>query len=141
VFSPVKAGAINSYYRLRPGLYQGQSPLVTRRFDNVAFPGEELVVVTSPMFPHKISKGYGDPAGQVVKDVNGVAIKNLGHLVETIRDSQDKFLRFRFADLGSEMLVFDRQAMAKATEEVMEDNGILATRRGSADMMKVWNKK
>jgi hypothetical protein len=30
--------------------------------------------------------------------------------------------------------------MAKATEEVLEDAGIAPNRRGSRDMLKVWNK-
>jgi hypothetical protein len=93
------------------------------------------------MFTHKISKGYQDPVGQVVRDVNGIAVKNLRHLVELLRDSQDEYLRFRFVDRGTEMLVFKRLEMDKATNEILEDNGILATRRGSADMLKVWEKK
>jgi len=35
-------------------------------------------------------------------------------------------------------MVFDRQAMERATEEIMEDNGIAPARRGSPDVMKVW---
>src|SRR4051812_22777231 len=33
------------------------NPIVTRRGDQPAFPGEQLVVVSSPFFPHKLSKG------------------------------------------------------------------------------------
>ncbi len=49
------------------------SPLATRRGDLPKFEGEELVVVTSPMFPHRIGKGYDNPFTKIVKDVNGVA--------------------------------------------------------------------
>src|SRR5262245_12086540 len=103
--------------------------------------GEELVVVTRPMFDHKIAKGYDDPVGRVLKEVNGVRIKNLVHLVETIRDSKDSFLKFRFADEGSDVLVFDRKEMDRVTEEIMEDNGIAPTRRGSAEALKAWKKQ
>jgi hypothetical protein len=34
------------------------SPLITRLGDRPAFPGEELVVVPSPFFPHKLAEGY-----------------------------------------------------------------------------------
>ncbi len=71
VFSPLRSDAISLYTRLNPGVYASKGPLLTRRLDRIRFPDEELVVVTAPMFEHKISKGYDDPVGQVVKDVNG----------------------------------------------------------------------
>ena len=37
------------------------SPLVLRRGDRPAFPGEELVVVAAPMFPHRIGQGVLEP--------------------------------------------------------------------------------
>jgi hypothetical protein len=61
------------------------------------------------------------------------------YLVETIRDCKDEFLTFHFADNFSEMLVFDRKELAKITQVILEDSGIPATRRGSADMLRVWN--
>jgi S1-C subfamily serine protease len=139
VFSPAKADALPLYFRLNPALYGSNSPLVARRFDRVRFSGEELVVVTRPMFDHKIAKGYGDPVGRVVEEVNGIRVKNLVHLVETIRDSTDAYLRFRFAEEGSELLVFDRKEMDRVTEEIMEENGIAPTRRGSAETLRAWN--
>ncbi len=141
VFSPAKGDALPLYARMNPGLYGSGSPLVSRRFDRVRFPGEELVVVTAPMFPHRIAKGYCDPVGRVVKDVNGVAVRNLRHLVETLRDCRDDYLIFRFADDGGDVLVFDRQEMDRATEEILEDNGIAASRRGSEDMLRAWKHK
>ncbi|HEY1381657.1 MAG TPA: trypsin-like peptidase domain-containing protein [Gemmataceae bacterium] len=138
VFSPLKSDAVSLYARMNPGLYGAGGPLITRRLDKARFPGEELVVVTAPMFAHKIAKGYGDPVGLVVRDVNGVAVKNLRHLVETLRDSTAEFLTFRFADEPGTILVFDRKEMDKATEEIMEDNGIAPSRRGSADVLAAW---
>jgi hypothetical protein len=141
VFSPVKSDAVSLYLRMRPASYSSNSPLVTRRFDRARFSGEELVVVTSPMFDHKIARGYDDPSGQVVKEVNGVRIRNLVHLVQTIRDSKDRYLKFRFADEGSEVLVFDRQEMNRVTEEIMEEHDIAPTRRGSAEVLRVWKRR
>jgi hypothetical protein len=141
VFSPAKTGAIEWYARLRPDLDSGQSALFTRFTDRVQFPDEELVVVTSPLFTHPIAKGYGDPVGQVVAEVNGTRVKNLKHLVETLRDCTDEYLTFRFAEQGAEVLVVRREEMEKATEEILEDNGISPTRRGSEDMLKVWKRR
>jgi hypothetical protein len=92
------------------------------------------------MFVHPIAKGYADPVGKTVKDINGIPIKNLRHLVETIRDSNEEFLTFHFADNWSETLVFDRREMEKATMDILEDNGIAANRRGSADMLRFWKR-
>jgi hypothetical protein len=138
VFAPVRADAIAIYGDLNPDLYTSNNPMTARRFDRVEFPGEELVVVTSPMFTHKVAKGYTDPVGRVVKEVNGVKIKNLRHLVETLRDCNDDYLTFRFADNLNENLVFDRKEMDNVTEEILEDNGIAPKRRASADLLKVW---
>ena len=141
VFAPAKSEAVSLYGRLNPLLYAGNSPLVARRFDRVRFPGEQLVVVTAPLFRHKIAQGYDDPVGKVVQSVNGVEVKNLGHLVELLRDGTDEFLTFRFADEWSEVLVFDRKEMDRVTAEVLEENGIAPSRRGSPDMLRAWNKR
>jgi hypothetical protein len=138
VFAPARQDDVNTYLKQNPDAYYG--PLMSRRGDFVRFPGEELVVVCAPMFKHKIARGYKDPIGQVLESVDGVRIKNLTHLVETLRDCTDEFVTFRFADEWSDLLVFDRHELEQATEEVLDDNGIAATRRGSPDVLKVWKK-
>jgi hypothetical protein len=112
------------------------SPLATRRGDKPTFPGEELVVVSSPLFPHALSKGYGSPVSQVVKTVNGIQIKNLRHLVEVLRDTRNEFIVINFVGRGGESLVFPSKDMQKATDEILSDNGIRSP--GSEDLMKVW---
>lgn len=114
------------------------SPLSKRRSDRPDSPGEELVVVSSPFLPHKLSKGYSQPQSHVVESVNGVAIKNLEHLVATLRDTTDEFVVLAFAGRKIETLVFPRGEMVAATEEILGDNGIRA--QGSADMMATWTK-
>jgi S1-C subfamily serine protease len=109
------------------------SPLITRRGDQPDFPGEELVVVSSPLFVHNISRGYEDrPVGWVVKSVNGTPIKNLRQLVQVLNDSKDEFLKFEFAGAGLETFVFPRQAMKDSTEEILSDNDIRS--QASADV-------
>jgi S1-C subfamily serine protease len=119
--------------------YRG-SPLLTRRGDKPAFPGEELVIVPSPFFPHKVSTGYANPTvGQVVKSVNGIAIKNLQHLVAVLRDAKEEFLVIEFADREVESLVLPRTEMVKATDDILNDNGIRS--QGTPDTLAVWNAK
>jgi S1-C subfamily serine protease len=112
------------------------NPLATRRGDRPAFDGEALVVVSSPFLPHKLSKGYSNQVAQVVDKVNGVHIKNLEHLVATLRDAKEEFLVFEFAGRKFENPVFPRKEMVDATEDILNDNGIRA--QGSPDVMKVW---
>lgn len=103
------------------------SPLVTRRFDKPAFAGEEIVVVSSPMFPHRITNGYDDPRNSVVTEINGTAIKNLRHLVEIVRDLRAPQVIFKFARSGAfthESMVFNRDELTAATAKILEENGI-----------------
>jgi S1-C subfamily serine protease len=141
VFAVAKTDDLPLYSQMNRTLYWDNNPMVVRRDEFVRFPGEELVVVSAPMFTHPIAKGYGNPVGKVVKEVNGIPIKNLRHLVESLRDANDRFLTFRFFDNWSEVLVFDRKEMDKATEEILEDNGIAANRRGSRNLLKIWAAK
>ena len=62
------------------------------------------MVVASPFFPHKLSRGYSSAFSGIVKSINGVAIKNLAHLVTVLRDSQDEFLVVEFYGRGLETL-------------------------------------
>lgn len=139
VFVTAKSEDIGDfYYRLNP--FIGDGPLTLRRDDYVRFPGEELVVVSS-QFRHKITNGYVDHGGKVVKAINETPIKNLRHLVETLRDSRGEFLKIEFAEKSSGLMVFDRGAIEDATEQIIEEIGIAPTRRGSADLMAVWRAK
>jgi hypothetical protein len=137
VFMAATNQTANQYTRI-PN-FDLTSPLVQRQNDKVRFPGEELVVVSSPMFRHKCVRGYSDPVGQVVEDINGVKIKNLRHLVEVLNACKEDFVTFGFAGERAEVLVLSRMAMAEVTREVMEENGIL--HRGSAELVKLWEPK
>ncbi len=121
------------------GLAGAGSPLSTRRSDRPAFDGEALVVVASPFFPHKLSKGYSQTQSSVVHKVNGTVIRNLAHLVETLRDLKDEFVVFEFAGRRFETPVFPRKEMEAATEDILNDNGVRA--QGSPDVLKVWNQR
>jgi S1-C subfamily serine protease len=139
VFSGATSSLMGYGMREMGGTGMLTSPLVKRMMDPPAFAGEELVVVPSPFLPHKLVSGYGNPAGSVVKSVNGVAIKNLQHLVEVLRDDHGEFLTFEVAQRGGETYVFSRKDLDAATEEILNDNGIRS--QGSAELMKVWAAK
>jgi hypothetical protein len=115
------------------------SPLMRRYGDKPAFDGEQLVVVSSPFFPHKLTKGYSSPFAHVVSKINGMPIRNLKHLVELLRDSKDEFISIEFGGLLNERLVFPRTELIASTDEILTDNGVRA--QGSADTLAVWNAK
>ena len=115
------------------------SPLVKRLGDTTTFPGEHLVVVSAPFFPHKLSEGYSNPAGQVVKTVNGIPVKNLGHLVQILRDSKDEFIVIEFDSRNGQTLVFRRTEVLAATDDILTDNDLRT--QGSPDMLAIWNTK
>lgn len=120
-------------------LSQTGSPLVTRRSDLPAFEGEELVMIPSPFFTHALAKNYSPPVMRIVTSINGISVKNLRHLVEILRDSEEEFIRIDLAGRGTETLVFRRHEMIAATEQILNDNGIRA--QGSPDMLSVWERK
>jgi len=131
-------GGINSLPAIT-ALSAAGNPLVTRRSDRPAFKGEELVIITSPFFPHKLAKGYSPAVARAVKSVNGTAVKNLRHLVELLRDAQSEHVVFDFQGHGQETLVFPRQAMLAATDEILTDNGVRS--QASPELLAVWNER
>jgi len=116
-----------------------KSPLVTRALDEPTPDLEELVVISSPFFPHKIANGYSSAVGSVVYSVNGTRIKSLKHLVAVLRDLKDPFVTVEFDQKGGEALVFARPAIMAATDDILSDNGVRA--QGSPDTLAVWQDK
>ncbi len=115
------------------------SALVARRGERPAFPGEQLVLVSSPFFPHDLVKGYDNVVAAVVRTVNGIEIRNLRQLVAVLRDARDPFIRIEFAERSREALVFRRQELLDATDDILSDNGVRS--QGTPDLMAVWAAK
>jgi S1-C subfamily serine protease len=115
------------------------SPLITGRADEPDKDHEDLAVIASPLFPHKLSKGYSNPSGGVIYSVNGTRVRSLTHLVSLLRDMKEEFVTFELDQRGGEAMVFPRKEMAAATEEILTDNDVRA--QGSPDLMKIWQAK
>ncbi|MES2015322.1 MAG: trypsin-like peptidase domain-containing protein [Pseudomonadota bacterium] len=130
-FMSGNAGALQAYGFIG-------SPLVTRRGDAPTAEREELVVVSSPFFPHKLVSGYSNRFGSVIHSINKVPVRSLAHMVALLRDSKDEMIVIHFDQRGGENIVLRRKEMLAATEGVLSDNGIRV--QGSKDMMEVWNK-
>lgn len=126
------ANALNAYSYIK-------SPLVTRRGDAPTPEREELVVVSSPFFPHKLVSGYSNRFGSVIHSINRVPVRSLAHLVTLLRDSKDEMIVIHFDQRGGENMVVRRKDMMEATEGVLSDNGIRL--QGTKDMMDIWARK
>ena len=114
------------------------SPLITRLGDMPDAAHDELVVISSPFFPHKLVTGYSNRFGAVIRSINGISIRSLQHLVSVLRDLKDDLIVIHFEQRNGETMVLPRKAMLEQTETVLSDNGIRS--QGSPDMMAVWNK-
>ena len=116
-----------------------RSPLITQRGDAPSPERDELVVISSPFFPHKLATGYSNASASVIRAVNGTAVRNLSHLVSLLRDMKEEFVRFDMDNRGGETLVFPHKEMVAAVEEILSDNGVRL--QGSAALMGVWQGK
>lgn len=125
VFTPVVSAHLGlNNPRLQLLLRAKNSPIITRSYDLVSFPGEQLVAIGAPMFPHRITKTYDQPIMNIVTHVNEIKIKNLHHLAKTLLSCQDEFVTFQFEGQSAEIMVFRRSEIEAATEDILSDNGI-----------------
>jgi len=147
IFGPVVfSKATNQYMQgfygnaaVMTGLSVIGSRLVTQRSKLVDDAHEELVVVSSPFFTDPLSRGYANHGAAVVAAINGVKIRSLRHLVETLRDLKDDFVVIDFDHVGADALVFPRAETMAATERILIDNGVRA--QASDELLKVWNSR
>jgi S1-C subfamily serine protease len=130
VYSPTMLAHPRAVY----GMFQ--SPL----FQQLGLPPtaerEEVVIVSSPFFPDKLTAGYDNPAGGTVARINGKTVRSLKHLVGLLRDTKDEFITIEFDQPERESLVFARKELVAATERILTNNGVRA--QGSPAMMEVW---
>lgn len=124
VFSAATNDFVRYMQRDLVNLLRRSSPLLTRLNESATEEQEQLIVISSRMFSNKITKGYGDPFSQVVKDINGIKIKNISHLVEVIHDIKDPYVEINFAGKFVEAMIFRKDEMEAATEDILSENGI-----------------
>ena len=137
--SPEFLSAITANAALMQALAFNASPLMTRLGESPDAAREELVVISSPFFPHKLVSGYNNRMGSVIDSINQVPVRSLRHLVTLLRDMQDELVVIRFDQRAGESIVLPRKAMLEATDAVLSDNGI--RQQGSQDMLDVWTGK
>jgi S1-C subfamily serine protease len=145
IYGPMVLMPASQDFALRvAGVYAGalrmamsKSPLLPRVLAHPAFAGEEVVTLGPALLPHKTSKGYTPPPFSVLDRINGTAVRNLVHAVELLRDAQGAFLTIDLAG-ATAPLVFRRDEMSRASEEILADEGI--RKQYSDDLETVWHR-
>jgi S1-C subfamily serine protease len=137
--TPEFMSAITNNANLMNVLAYNANPLVTRRGEMPDAAREELVVVSSPFFPHKLVSGYSNRMSSVVYSINKVPVRSLRHLVALLRDLKDDLVVIHFDQRAGETMVLPRKGMLEATEAILTDNGI--RQQGSPELLDIWNGK
>ena len=82
------------------------------------------ITSTAPLFPHKRGKGYSNPALHVVASINGVAVKNLPHLVELLRDATSEHIVVSFSGHSVGDIVLPRVGVRLAQDDILNEGGV-----------------
>ncbi|MEM7754907.1 MAG: trypsin-like peptidase domain-containing protein [Planctomycetota bacterium] len=114
------------------------SPITLRASDLRDFPEQRLVALANRPLSHPVVRGYDEAEiGLVLERVNGQKIDNLAGLVTIMRDLEDEYVVFEFADeVAERVLVFNREELGDATEDVMRRNSIRSA--VSDDLADLW---
>ena len=88
------------------------------------------------LFPHPIAKGYARLSYAIVSHIDDTPVKNLAHLVRTLRDASGPYVTFRMAG-KYETIVFQRKELLESTEEILADEGI--RNQCSEDLRELWS--
>lgn len=128
VFMPAYQELMQQAARAALVLASNDSPLIERMTDVADEPGEQLVIVPAPFFPHRLTKGYEIGIVPVLESVNGERVKNLSHLAELLASIEDEYTEFQFAGSTNETLVFRTDELRQATDDVLDDGGIRSDR-------------
>ena len=131
-FMSTNAGTLNSY------AFNAQ-PLVTRMADEADSARQDLVVVSAPFFPHRLTSGYDNRFGSVVYSINDVPVRSLQHMVEMLRDMQAELVVIKFDQRSGESIVLPHKKVLAATDEILNDNGIRY--QASSDLLEFWTPK
>ncbi|MEM1330838.1 MAG: trypsin-like peptidase domain-containing protein [Planctomycetota bacterium] len=111
--------------RLNLGFLAARKSPMAERFNSTrAFEGEELVVLASPILPHRITKDYEAQYFPTIKSVNGDEVESLEHLAELMVEHDRGFVTIEWHDQGVKTLVFDADELREAHLDILDDNGI-----------------
>ncbi|UCG33143.1 MAG: trypsin-like peptidase domain-containing protein [Phycisphaerales bacterium] len=137
VFSPVTLEMELSIARKFYAFLGSGSRLLAKRLrDYREQPDDEIVVLTCPILPHKLTKGYGVLPLSVVTHVNDMPVRNLRQMIQAIKDNTEEFIVFRFEEEMDESVVLDPKLVAQYQNGILRNNNIPAP--CSEDLRDLW---
>ncbi len=137
VFSPVTSELVYSSPSRLFAALGARGRLLTQRISQYRENSDdEIVVVTNPILPHKLTKGYGITPLSVVTHVNDQPIHNLRQMIKIVKDNKEDFIIFRFEDDYEEKIVLDPKLVAKHTPQILQNNNIPSA--CSDDLDDIW---
>lgn len=88
-------------------------------------PEEEEVVIFAHVFMAPPTIGYEDAGPEIVKKVNGIKIRSMKHLIETVLECKEEYLRFDLEGEGDRtVVILDRKETFEAHAKILKDNNI-----------------
>ncbi|MDG2029963.1 MAG: hypothetical protein P8J45_03045 [Phycisphaerales bacterium] len=102
-----------------------RSPAIRCR-DRKAFEDEQIGILATPPFSHRILRGHDHiELGSALDRIDGVKVRNVAHARKLIRDHEGEFIEIVFSDKYIDgALILDAKALTDATQDVLEQNSI-----------------
>ncbi len=116
VFQPLTGEYFDLYDQVPPKLaaYSESGGVVTAE--------RRQVVILSTVLPSPVGRGYLDWESVVVRNVNGVALRDLAHLADLVDHTTDKYLRLETED--GFVMILNVEAARQAGPRILEKYGI-----------------
>ena len=91
-------------------------------------PGEQIILLQS-ILTAAVNQGYDESAGEVIRRVDGLAVKNLRELVARVEEGDAPYVTFEYDSGGR--VTLDRGEARRVTPEILQRHGIASDRSGS----------
>lgn len=105
-------------------LFWRGSPILGALEDPRPAGDRQLLAILSPLLADPLARGYETLPGQTIKSINGMPVANMKELAEIVAHGTDEWIVMEFNERGMERLVFRRADLDRATEGILERNGI-----------------
>lgn len=123
VFQPL---TMNYLYEFGGGAWAQYAPVELTNFSvngELDSPGREIVIL-SEVLADKVNAGYHELGDNVVRQVDGVAVRNFDHLIELIDKGRSPYVEI-VVSRGTK-IIFDRSDLLGSTERIIRKFSIVA---------------
>ena len=122
VFQPLVAGCLASGLALEGGCSLDMIGYLNKEKKEI----DQEIVILSQVLQAEVNEGYERFGGQVVKKVNGVAVKNLRHMISLLNENQDSYQEIVLKN--DNLLILDRKMVEQDGDDILNRYDIQASR-------------